>query len=101
MEQKEHGHRGWSLRTLADCCGAGSLPDVDEARRSYAAAMAVADDLEMQPLRAHCLLGLGRLARRVGDADDAQRDLDDAARLFREMNARPIVPGDARGTTAG
>ena len=100
-EQKEHGHRGWSLRTLADCCGAGSLPDVDEARRSYAAAMAVADDLEMQPLRAHCLLGLGRLARRVGDADDAQRDLDAAARLFREMDARPIVPGDASGTTAG
>jgi len=38
-----------------------------------------------EPLVARCRLGLGRLARRAGDADTAARQLDAAAALLHEL----------------
>lgn len=37
----------------------------------YQAAVTLASELEMRPLMAHCHLGLGRLFRRTGDAEQA------------------------------
>jgi len=42
----------------------------------------------MRPLEALCHLGLGSLARRVGDGGQAKDQLNAAATLLREMDMR-------------
>ena len=48
-------------------------------------ALALAEALGMRPLVARCHLGLGRLARRAGDAGTAARHLDAATALLHEL----------------
>ena len=48
--------------------------------------MALATELEMRPLVAHCHLGLGTLYRRRGDRVKAQKHLMTAAGMYREMD---------------
>ena len=43
---------------------ARETPDVDEAEARYREALALAEELEMRPLQAHCHLGLGKLYRK-------------------------------------
>jgi hypothetical protein len=51
----------------------------------YREAMALATELEMRPLVAHCHLGLGKLYRQTGDHVKAQEHLTTAATMYREM----------------
>ena len=39
----------------------------------------------MRPLVAHCHLGLGTLASRIGDLGEARKHLTTAAAMYREM----------------
>ena len=61
---REHGQRSyeaWSLKVMADTAvGAGPAPAVET---QYRAALALAEELGMRPLAAHCHLGLGELYR--------------------------------------
>ncbi len=56
------------------------------AESHYGAAMALASELEMRPLVAHCHLGLGRLSRRQGDAARAREHLATATAMYGEMS---------------
>ena len=47
--------------------------------------MALAEDLGMRPLIAHCHLGLGKLFRRTGKSDEAREHLANAATMYRNM----------------
>jgi hypothetical protein len=47
--------------------------------------MAVANELGMRPLLAHCHLDLGTLYRRLGRHDAAQAELSTALALYRAM----------------
>ena len=47
--------------------------------------MALAAELGMRPLVAHCHLGLGKLYRRTGDAAKAREHLTTAVTMYREM----------------
>lgn len=51
----------------------------------YGAAMALADELGMRPLVAHCRLGLGRLHRRAEAPAAASEHLAAAASRYRAM----------------
>jgi hypothetical protein len=57
----------------------------DEAVGHYGSALALANDLGMRPLVAHCHLGLGRLYRRTGKREQAQEHLTTATTMYREM----------------
>jgi hypothetical protein len=48
--------------------------------------MALADELGLRPLVAHCHLGLGKLYRRIGDGVRAQEPLTTAATMYGEMD---------------
>ena len=48
-------------------------------------ALALADELGMRPLVAHCHLGLGTLYRRTGDRAKAEEHLTTATTMYREM----------------
>ena len=52
----------------------------------YHAALALASELGMRPLVAHCHLGLGRLHRGAGKQAQATEHLGAASAMFREMS---------------
>ncbi len=49
---------------------------------------ALADELGLRPLLAHCHFGLGALYRRAGKREQAQEHLTTAATMFSEMDMR-------------
>jgi hypothetical protein len=46
--------------------------------------MALAEELGMRPLVAHCHLGLGKLYRRTGQPEQAREHLTTATAMYRE-----------------
>ena len=84
-QRREHGHEGWSLRVLGDAHLEDATLDLVAAERAYREALAIADARGMEPLRAHCHRGLGRLARRQGRERQARDFLAEADRLHRAM----------------
>jgi hypothetical protein len=78
-------HEACALRLLGEIASHGDRPDVDAADAHFQQALARATELEMRPLVAHCHLGLGTLASRTGDLEEACKDLTTAAAAYREM----------------
>jgi len=65
----------------------GASPPED-AEGYYGEALALAGELGMRPLVAHCHLGLGKLYRRTGKRDKAREHLATVATMYREMDMR-------------
>jgi len=55
---------------------------------SHRQALALAEELGMRPLAAHCHLGLGNLYRRTGQREQARDHLITATTMYREMDMR-------------
>jgi predicted ATPase/class 3 adenylate cyclase len=87
-ERGERGHEAWGLRLLGEIASHHTPPDVATAEAHYDAAMALASELGMRPLQAHCHLGLGTLYRQIGDRPKAEEHLTTAAAMYREMDMR-------------
>jgi len=71
-------------------CLAGDVASTAEdddkaAEHSYREALALAGELSMRPLVAHCHLGLGKLYRRTGKREQAQEHLVTATAMYGEM----------------
>ena len=60
----------------------------EEAVAHYRRALALADELGMRPIVAHCHLGLGKLHRRTGKRDEAREHLAIATTMYREMDMK-------------
>ena len=58
---------------------------MEGAEAHYGEALALATELGMRPLVAHCHLGLGKLYRRTGDQAMADEHLTTATTMYREM----------------
>jgi tetratricopeptide (TPR) repeat protein len=84
-ERGERGHEAWALRLLGEIASHQDHPDVATAEAHYGAAMALATDLAMRPLVAHCHLGLGKLYRRAGDGGRAREHLTTTTTMYHEM----------------
>ena len=63
----------WALRLLGEIAAQAGPPDLESAQARYGQALALADELGMRPLVAHCHLGLGKLYRRTGDRREGAR----------------------------
>jgi hypothetical protein len=48
--------------------------------------MALASELEMRPLVAHCHLGLGTLYRRIGNREQPHERLTTATTMYRDLD---------------
>jgi tetratricopeptide (TPR) repeat protein len=81
----ERGNEAEALRVLGECAAAGARPDPTTPRQAFEQALALAEELQMRPLAAHCHLGLGKLYRRTGKREQAQEHLITAATMYREM----------------
>ena len=56
-----------------------------KAEEHYHHAMALASELRMRPLVAHCHVGLGKLYRRTGNIEKAKLHLTNGVAMMREM----------------
>ena len=83
---KERGHEAWALRLLGEIAAQRNPPDGENAEASYRQALALAGELRMRPLMAHCHLGLGTLYTRAGQREQACAELSRALALYRALD---------------
>jgi tetratricopeptide (TPR) repeat protein len=90
--QKERGHEALVLRHLGGLALHGKPSDLDQAQTHYQQAIALAYELEMRPLQAHCHLGLGTLYTLTGRPEQTRSELFTAIDLYRDMEMRFWLP---------
>jgi class 3 adenylate cyclase/tetratricopeptide (TPR) repeat protein len=84
-EHRQRGYEAWGLHLFGAIAAHRDPPDAETAEEHYREALALADELGMRPLVAHCHLGLAKLSRRTGKREQAQEHLTTATAMFREM----------------
>ena len=67
-------------------------PERDQAEAHYRQALALAEELGMRPLQAHCHLSLGTLYATIGRRAEARAELDTAITLYRAMDMTFWLP---------
>jgi predicted protein tyrosine phosphatase len=80
------GNEARALWLLGEIAMRRDPPDVAQAEAHYQQALALADELGMRPLQAHCHHGLGRLYHQTGRAAPARVALSAAIDLYRVMD---------------
>lgn len=60
-QHQERGNQAYALRLLGDIAARREPPESESAEAHYRQALALAEELSMRPLQAHCHLGLGTL----------------------------------------
>jgi tetratricopeptide (TPR) repeat protein len=91
-EHKERGNEAYALRLLGDIASHRTPPDVDQAAAHYQQALALADELGMRPLQAHCHRSLGTLYTVIGQREQARTELSTAIALYRSMEMTFWLP---------
>jgi tetratricopeptide (TPR) repeat protein len=89
---KERGHQAWALRLLGEIHSHWDPPAVEQAEASYQLALALAEELGMRPLQAHCHLGLGTLYAKIRQWEQARTELSLAIELYRAMEMTFWLP---------
>jgi tetratricopeptide (TPR) repeat protein len=89
---KERGHEAWALRLLGEIAAHQAPPEVEPAEYHYRQALALADELGMRPLVAHCHLGLGTWYTKIGRREEASAELYTAIELYRAMEMTFWLP---------
>ena len=84
-DRGERGFEAWALRLQAEIVASITPVDTNLADARYREAIALATELEMRPLVAHCHLGLGKLYRRTDKREQAEEHLATATTMYREM----------------
>jgi tetratricopeptide (TPR) repeat protein len=84
----QRGEEAVALRVLGDIAAHPDQFDAESGEIHYRQALALAEELGMRPLVAHCHLGLGKLYRRAGKRQEAQEHLITATTMYREMDMR-------------
>src|SRR5688500_6122003 len=88
----ERGYATWALRLRSAIPAIRAAHNGQEGGAQYQCAVAVAQELEMRPLQAHCHLGLGKLYCRIGRLEEARTELGIAVEMFRDMGMARWLP---------
>jgi tetratricopeptide (TPR) repeat protein len=86
------GYQAHAHRLLGEVAMQREPLDVDQAAGHYRQALALAEDLGMRPLQAHCHLGLGTLYARSGQLQQAHGELSAATELYRTLDMTFWLP---------
>jgi tetratricopeptide (TPR) repeat protein len=89
---QERGHEAYALRLLGEIAARCEPLESDQAGDSYRQALALAEELGMRPLVAHCHLGLGKLSAKSGRRAEAHAELSTAIDLYRAMDMTFWLP---------
>jgi tetratricopeptide (TPR) repeat protein len=90
--RKRRGHEAWALRLLGEIAVRREPPAVAEAAAHYQQALALAEELGMRPLQAHCHRGLGTLYSQMGQIEQAHAALSTAIEMYRDMEMTFWLP---------
>jgi tetratricopeptide (TPR) repeat protein len=90
--QKARGDEAVALHQLGVVHAHVDPPDTMQAETHYQQALALADELGMRPLVAHCHHGLGRLYHQTGRSEPARVALAAAIDLYRAMDMTLWLP---------
>ena len=83
---QERAHEAWSLRLLGAIASRRDVPDIEKAGDYHRQALAVADELGMLPLVAHCHAHLAQLFQKTGRQNQAHEHLSAATSMYRDMD---------------
>jgi len=92
---RTHAHQGdqaWALRLLGEIHAHRQPPQAELAAAAYHEALALAEELGMRPLQAHCHLGLGTLYATAGQAEPARAELSTAIAMYQAMDMTFWLP---------
>jgi class 3 adenylate cyclase/tetratricopeptide (TPR) repeat protein len=91
-ERQERGHQAYALRLLGDIAARREPPERDQAGHYYRQALALAEELGMRPLLAHCHLDLGTLHLKMRQREQACAELSAAIELYQAMEMTFWLP---------
>src|SRR5262249_49477237 len=92
QQQKARGGEARALHQLGVVYAHAALPVVAQAEVHYQQALALADELGMRPLQAHCHHGLGTLYATTGQHEQAHAELATAIALYRALDMTFWLP---------
>jgi class 3 adenylate cyclase/tetratricopeptide (TPR) repeat protein len=87
-----HGYQAYTSRLLGDATAQREPLEAELAEASYREALALANELGMRPLQAHCRRGLGTLYLKTGQQEQAQAELSMAIALYHAMDMTFWLP---------
>jgi class 3 adenylate cyclase/tetratricopeptide (TPR) repeat protein len=91
-EHQERGNQAYALHLLGDIAARRELPEHEQVAAYYRQALALANELGMRPLQAHCHRDLGTLYARRGQWAQARTELGTARDLYRAMDMTFWLP---------
>jgi len=91
-EHQERGTQAYALRVLGEIAARCEPPESQQAETNYQQAIALANELSMRPLQAHCHLGLGLFHLKIGREVQARPELSAAIALYRAMDMTFWLP---------
>jgi tetratricopeptide (TPR) repeat protein len=91
-QRNERGHQAFVLRLLGEIYSHHDPAEVEQAEAHYRQALALAEELGMRPLQAHCHRGFGTLYAKTGQAEQARTALSAAIALYRAMEMTFWLP---------
>ena len=89
---RERGNEAWSLRLLGDIAAHRDPLESELAEAYDLQALALAEELGMRPLQAHCHRSLGTLYAKAGQWAQARAALSTAIALYRDMEMTFWLP---------
>jgi tetratricopeptide (TPR) repeat protein len=91
-ERGQRGDAAAAMYVLGDIAAHRTPPDIEQAEAHYQQALALAEELGMRPLQAHCHRGLGTLYATTGQREQARTALSAAVDLYQAMEMTFWLP---------
>jgi tetratricopeptide (TPR) repeat protein len=92
LQFKGRGNEAYALHQLGVVHAHAALPGAEQTEAYYQQALALAEELGMRPLQAHCHRDLGTLYARIGQREQARTELATAIGLYRSMDMTFWLP---------
>jgi tetratricopeptide (TPR) repeat protein len=89
---QERGNEAYALGLLGEIATQREPPEVELAEAYYQQSLALAEELGMRPLQAHCHRGLGMLYAMTGQRELARTELSTAIAMYRDMDMTFWLP---------
>ena len=90
--QQERSRQAYALRLLGEMAERREPLESEQAETYYRQALALAEELGMRPLQAHCHRGLGTLYAKIGQHEQARAALLIAIELYHAMEMQFWLP---------
>jgi tetratricopeptide (TPR) repeat protein len=91
-QYKERANEALAMHQLGVVQTHATPPDATQAEAHYQQALALAEELGMRPLVAHCHRGLGTLYAQLGQREQARTELSIAIEMYQSMEMTFWLP---------